>query len=177
MEFTPSLPAYAKALDEQSVFYFVCRQILHIVALIVAVVSTFLLEVTIWVYTLATIAMFIEFLAWYFRYLGERNHRQSRKLTRLGLLEDAFGKLSDKKTDVADYTDVSDKIKKRAEQLDKVWENSGGHFFGSNASVGVVRLLENLQESAFFSKYLCKKSAEYIFWLLLDVLVFYKSLI
>ena len=165
MNFKPSLLAYAKALDERSFSYFFYRQILHILALCVAVVSTLLVIETYLVYTLATVAMFIEFLAWCFRYLGERNHRKSRKLNILGLFYDAFGKLSDNSIEVVDSLNVDSRIQKRAEQLDKEWEKSGG-FFASNASVGVFRLLENLQESAFFSKHLCEKASQYIFWFL-----------
>ena len=169
MTFKPSLPAYAKILNKRSLVYLFVRQILHIIALSVVVVSMLLPIETVdtyWFYILATIAMSIEFLAWWFRYLGERNHRRSSKLMRLGLLFDAFGKLSDNSIEIMNSFDVSGRIRKRAEKLDKEWEKSNPNFFASEAPVGVVRLLENLQESAFFSNRLCDKASQYIFWIL-----------
>ena len=163
MEFKPSLPSLAKAVSEMSQSFFMYRRVTHFIALCVAAISMFFVEEPWLVYLLALLAMLIEIAAWFFRHWAEIHHRKSRRLTRLGLFNDAYGKLGES-TEIANLQfSIEEKAHCRAAEIDKEWEQLGG-FFTSDKPKDTVRLLEDLQESAFFSMHLFKKAAQHVFW-------------
>ncbi len=107
--------------------------------------------------------MLIEVLAWFFRHRAEVYHRKSRKLTRLGLFNDAYGKLGESTEMASLQFSIDEKTRCRAAEIDKELKKSGG-YFASIEFKDVVRLLDDIQESAFFSKHLYEKAAQHIFW-------------
>jgi len=165
MQSKPSLPALAKAGSGVAQFYFNSRRAAHFTALGVALLMLFVPNP--FVYGLAIIAVITEILAWWFRYRGEHYQRLSRELTRRALLFDAFGKLSES-FELADLLhSFSEKLEQKAAQLDKEFYGEGKEYYTSDKSKGVDRLIESLQESAFWSKHLYHIAAIRTFWLLI----------
>jgi len=103
------------------------------------------------VYGLTVFALLTEVSAWWFRYVGENYHRLSRELMRRAMLQDAFGQLSET-LDVTDLLHKFDTLKQKAKQLDENFFYNG--YYDSGKDKGTARLLENLQQSAFWSKHL-----------------------
>ena len=159
----PSLPALAKAGSSVAQFYFKSRRLAHFGALGVALVTLFVPEF--FAYGLAVVALLIEALAWWLRYKGEHYHRLSRELIRWARLENAFGKLRESALYITDLRhSFGGKLEQKAMQLDQKFYNEDG-YYTSDKSQGNVRFLENLQESAFWSKHLYAIAAQRTFGL------------
>lgn len=157
----PSLPALAKAGSEIAQLYFSRRRIAHFGALGASLILLFLSNPII-VYGLTTIALLIEIVAWWLRYQGEYYHRLSREIIGLARLEDAFGKQGDSLYTTDLLYRFGKGLEQRARQLDKIFSNKGG-YYTSDQSQGEARFVENLQESAFFSKHLYNVAARRTF--------------
>lgn len=157
MQSKPTLPALAKAGSEIAQFYFNRRRMAYFGALLVALLM--LLPIGVFAYVLAVVAMITEILAWWFRNKGEHYHRLSRELMRRAMLLNAFGH-SDESLDVTDLLNSfgEEKLKQKAEQLDDKFYQKP--YYEGN------RLLDNLQESAFWSKHLFAIAAQRTIWLL-----------
>jgi len=154
----PSLPALAKAGSEIAQFYFNSRRMAYFGALFVALLM--LLPIGIFAYGLAVAALITEILAWWFRNKGEHYHRLSRELMRRAMLFNAFGK-SDESLDVTDLLNSfgEEKLTQKAKQLDEKFNYPVDYYMGK-------ALLDNLQESAFWSKHLFAIAAQRTIWLL-----------
>lgn len=157
MQSKPSLPALAKAGSEIAQFYFNNRRMAYFGALFVALLM--LLPIGIFAYGLAVVALIAEILAWWFRYKGEHYHRLSRELMRRAMLLNTFGK-SNESLDVTDLLNSfgEEKLKQKAEQLEEQFYQES--YYHSE------KLLDNLQESAFWSKHLFAIAAQRTIWLL-----------
>jgi hypothetical protein len=158
MQSKPSLPALAKAGSEIAQFYFNSRRAAYFGALFVALLM--LLPIGVFAYGLAVVAMITEILAWWFRNKGEHYHRLSRELMRRAMLFNAFGK-SDESLDVTDLLNSfgEKKLTQKAEQLDEKFHYPEFYYQSK-------KLLDNIQESAFWSKHLFEIAAQRTIWLL-----------
>lgn len=166
-----SLPAQAKAGSEIAQFYFSGRRIAHFGALGISLILLFLSN-TLLIYGVTVVALLIEIVAWWLRYRGEYYHRLSRELIRWARLEDAFGKQGDSLYITDLLYQFGKKLDQRATQLDKLFSNGGG-YYTSDQSKGEARFVENLQESAFFSKHLYSIAAHRTFGLVGLVSLFF----
>lgn len=157
----PSLPAISKAGTTVALFYFNLRRVAHLSALGIALFMLFVPEP--FVYGFAVLAVITEISAWWFRYVGENYHRLSRELMRRAMLHDAFGQLNE----TLEVTDLlhdfeKEKLKQNAAQLDEKFFYDG--YYDSQKTPGIARLLEHLQQSAFWCKHLYKVAARRILW-------------
>jgi membrane protein implicated in regulation of membrane protease activity len=159
MSSKPSLPALAKAGSEVAQAYFERRRLAYFGALFVALLM--LLPIGSIVYGFAVIAMLLEILAWWLRYQGEHYHRVSRELTRRSLLLNSFNQ-SNEPLEITDLLSQfnEQRLTQRALQLDKTYQ---GQYYDTQ------NLLDNLQESAFWSKHLFKTIARQATLLLLFI--------
>jgi len=160
MQIKPSLPALAKAVSEVAQSYFRYRQITHLIALCVALLTLFVASFL--VYWLLVIAIIAEVLAWWFLYIGEHHHHLSRELTRVGLLSNVFDK---EPLDITDLLfSIDNKVQQNAIELDKIYK--GEYYDNSDTFDDVTKFLNHLRESAFWSKHLYNKAAQHTFkWL------------
>jgi ABC-type multidrug transport system fused ATPase/permease subunit len=152
MQSQPSLPALAKAGSEFAQFYFNLRRMAYYGALIVALCM--LLPVGSFAYVLAVAAMIIEVLAWWFRNKGEHYHSLSRELMRRAMLCNAFGQCKES-LDITDLLNSfgEEKLRKKAEQLEEKFNYQENYY-------STEKLLDNIQESAFWSKHLFESAAQ-----------------
>jgi hypothetical protein len=128
-----------------------------------------LLPIGVFAYGLAVAAMITEILAWWFRNKGEHYHRLSRELMRRAMLFNAFGKF-DESLDVTDLLNSfgEKKLTQKAEQLDEKFRYPEDYYKPpANPQSKEKTLLDNLQESAFWSKHLFEIAAQRTIWLLL----------
>jgi hypothetical protein len=167
MQSKPSLPALAKAGSEIAQIYFNRRRVAYFGALFVALLM--LLPIGVFAYGLAVVAMITEILAWWFRNKGEHYHSLSRELMRRAMLFNAFGK-SEESLDVTDLLNSfgEEKLTQKASLLDEKFHYPEEYYMGK-------KLLDNLQESAFWSKHLFEIAARRTFWLLL--LIFFAVIV
>jgi hypothetical protein len=161
----PSLPALAKAGSEVAQTFFYRRRLANFGALGVGLLLLFISNPLV-VYGLAVMALFIQGLAWWIRYEGDNYHRFSRELTKWGLLEDALGEPTDSLSVTDILCHLGKQLEQTAHQLDEKYQ---GKYYDSVQAPGNVRLLENLQESAFFSKHLYNTAAHRTLWLLVAI--------
>jgi len=167
MQSQSSLPALAKAGSEVAQFYFNRRRMAYFGALFIALLM--LLPIGSFAYGFAVAAMITEILAWWFRNKGEHYHRLSRELMRRAMLLNAFGK-SDEPLDVTDLLNSfgEEKLKLKAEQLDEKFHYAADYYKPpAHPQSEEKTLLNNLQESAFWSKHLFGIAAQRTIWLLL----------
>jgi hypothetical protein len=159
MQSKPSLPALAKAGSEIAQIYFNRRRVAYFGALFVALLM--LLPIGVFAYGLAVAAMITEILAWWFRNKGEHYHSLSRELMRRAMLFNAFGK-SEESLDVTDLLNSfgEEKLIQKASRLDEKFHYPEFYYQSK-------KLLDNLQESAFWSKHLFEIVAKRTIWLLL----------
>ena len=152
MESQPSYSALSKAGSEKAQFYFKHRRIAYFGALFVAILM--LLPIGIFSYIFATIAIIIEILAWLFRYKGEHYHSLPRELIRRSMLFNSFGK-PDESLYIDDLLKEFDReeLIKKANLLDKEFYPIDSYYQSKN-------ILDNIQESAFWSKHLFKIAAQ-----------------
>ena len=158
MQSKPSLQALSKAGSEIAQFYFNSRRAAYFGALFVALLM--LLPIGVFAYGLAVVAMITEILAWWFRNKGEHYHNLSRELMRRAMLFNAFGK-SNEPLDVTDLLSSfgEKRLTQKAEQLDEKFKYPEFYYQSKE-------LMDNLQESAFWSKHLFTIAAQRTIWLL-----------
>lgn len=168
MQTHPTLYALAKAQSSAAQSYLLTRRPLaHVGALGAAVLMLFVHEPPVFYYLLGILATLTEMLAWWFHFEGERRHRLSRELNRRALLVNAFGNVSEL-LELADLRAcLDDTVLQQAAQLDKEVYNPAQpeqRYYTSGQREGSIqRLLDNLQESAFWSKHLYQHIARHTF--------------
>lgn len=140
----------SRASIESAKHLYMGRLLAHICTLVVGAVSIFSPDS--WALPLGLIALLTEGTAWLLNYYGNEAHTLGRKGLRRAILIDSFG-TSDTTLDIAKFKQVfSAAITKKAEEMDM------SDYYGSILSSGIERFRENLQESAFWSSYLFKKT-------------------
>jgi hypothetical protein len=147
-----SLLALSRAETEEAKRLFQLHLYAHAAALILGIPAIFVSGVA--TYVLAVAALISEAVAWTLRKTGSERQEQGEKARRRALLMEAY----DDTTEPIDVTDLRHGFSNRAERA--AIDHEDPSYWSTTAPVGPKRLVEQLQESAYYSKHLYRETAK-----------------
>jgi hypothetical protein len=150
----PSLVALARAGAEAAKWWFTARRVVQVGILAVGLIALIAPDTWMWVpYGLAVAAWAGEGCSWFLNYTGRKLQAAAETCRRRSILIEALGPTQELVDAVDLHLCFNDKIKTKARTLDDP------AYYASKEGVGIGRLKEMLQESAFWSKHLYRAAA------------------
>lgn len=152
---TVSLLALSRAASEEAKDALRKRTWAHVATGIITLVSYSLPPTASHVFVM--VAILTEMAAWYYRRRAQGRHMCAEHLRRSALLMNAYGRKDEPIEAIDARACLPKAVERRAVELEDA------NYYASTLPAGPERLVETLQESAFYSKHLCRAAARRLF--------------